>query len=699
MSAASVLGWGSGLFAALERRASGAIEGLVGQVTAEGARHRAVPALPVATAPGRALAPRASTHTDATIARAVLGGGLAIGAYVTVGPVVALSLGVVAGVSAWTYRSLRRSVAAKLETSDQLGFDDSVAFLLGRGAHTRRTLALITVAAVGTTAFALSRYLVLGRAIDVLTGTGQRKARQMARLAGVGLGLTVVQAGFEYVGQSVWRSLSRRLQHQLRLELYDHVQRMELSYFEGRERGALVSVLSEDIAQIDGLFSASWELLRMVANVVLVGGAFMVIAPEIAWLAILPVPVVLYAAARAQHKLAPAYAADAEHQAELSGRVAGFVDGVATIKNFQIEDVARDHLQRMSAGHLAEGAAATRLGSLVTPLMETVIMGGTLLPLAGAGLMLTGPRGAGMYAAVTMLTGQLYWPLSGLGRVVDQLQRSRTSVKRVRDLLAVEPELRTGDRPLSKSTPGRLEVRALSFAYAGGPRVLRELELTIAAGEVIALVGTTGCGKSTLLKLLSRLYEVAPGHLWLDGHDLTDLRVEDVRRAISVVSQDVFLFHASVHDNIAIGKPDATRDEVERAARIAMAHDFIAALPDGYATLLGERGQTLSGGERQRISVARAILKDAPILILDEATSALDASTELAMLDRVLAHYCGRTVVLVTHRLTTARMADRIALLQRGQVTEQGTHEALLAADGTYATLWRLQASDAGELR
>jgi ATP-binding cassette subfamily B protein len=266
------------------------------------------------------------------------------------------------------------------------------------------------------------------------------------------------------------------------------------------------------------------------------------------------------------------------------------------------------------------------------------------------------------------------------------------SVTRVMNLLDTEIAIHPGDRPLPvESVKGEIEFKEVTFAYRDRAPVVENLSFQVRAGQTIAIVGATGSGKSTLDKLLLRLYEVRSGRITLDGIDIQDLQLQDLRRAIALVSQDVFLFHGTVAENIAYGNFDANREQIVAAATIAEAHEFVSQLPQGYDTIVGERGQKLSGGQRQRIAIARAILKDPPILILDEATSAVDNETEAAIarsLDRIIQN---RTTIAIAHRLSTIRHADRIYVMERGRLVEWGTHDELLDRPGIYANLWRVQ--------
>jgi len=311
----------------------------------------------------------------------------------------------------------------------------------------------------------------------------------------------------------------------------------------------------------------------------------------------------------------------------------------------------------------------------------------------GGKLTLDGELNAGAYSVLVFLTQRLLWPLTRLAETVDLFERAMASTRRILNLIEVPVHTRSGSIALPiDQVRGELAFENVSFTYSNGHEVLHGIDLHIAPGETIAVVGQTGSGKSTLMKLLLRFYAPTDGSVKLDGVDLAELQLPDLRAAFGLVSQDVFLFHGSVAENIAYGRGNADMAEIEAAARAAEAHDFIQQLPQGYDTIVGERGQKLSGGQRQRVSIARAVLKDPPVLILDEATSAVDNETEAAIQRSMQVITRGRTTLVVAHRLSTIVNADRIYVLDQGRIAEQGNHAELLSGDGIYTALWRVQA-------
>jgi ATP-binding cassette subfamily B protein len=407
----------------------------------------------------------------------------------------------------------------------------------------------------------------------------------------------------------------------------------------------------------------------------------------------LPMPFIIWGSIAFQGYLAPRYAEVREKVGLLNGQLANNLSGITTIKSFTSEAYEIKRIEKESEAYRQSNRRAIVLSAAFIPLIRVIILlGFTATLLVGGMEVEAGRLSVGNYSVLVFLTQRLLWPLTRLGDTLDQYQRAMASTNRVMNLLDTPIAIPTGNIRLPISTiKGDLAFENVTFAYHQRQPVVRYFSLTIPAGKTIAIVGATGSGKSTLVKLILRFYELQSGKITLDGIELNKLNLKDLRQAIGLVSQDVFLFHGTVAENIAYGTFDATPKQIVIAAKIAEADEFIRELPQGYETIVGERGQKLSGGQRQRIAIARAVLKNPPILILDEATSAVDNETEAAIqrsLERITKN---RTTIAIAHRLSTVRNADCIYVMEQGRMIESGRHEQLLEQNGVYAALWRVQ--------
>ena len=544
---------------------------------------------------------------------------------------------------------------------------------------------------------------LIGMAVDVvangsdslLGGLGIEDPKmQILVIALLTFVIWVLESLFEYLLSVSWRNLAQSIQHDLRIDTYEHLQELDIAYFEERPSGDLMAVLNDDINQLERFLDiGANEVIQLATTVFLIGTAFFIIAPSIAWLAFLPVPIILWGSMRFQKKIEPRYATVRDEAAAINGQLANNIGGIATIKAFTAESREVERVTISSDRYRQANGAAIALSSTFTPLIRIAILIGFTATLVWGGfLAIDGQLNIGLYSVLVFLTQRLLWPLTRLGQTVDLYQRAMASTNRILDVLDAEPTIVDGDDPIDPaSIEGRITFDNVTFSYEPGYEVLSGIDLEVEPFKTTAFVGSTGSGKTTLIKLILRFYDPDSGAVLLDGEKLSDLSQHDIRNAMSLVSQDVFLFHGTVRDNIAYGAPDASNDAVYAAARTAEAHDFIESLPNGYNTIVGERGQKLSGGQRQRLSLARALLTDSPVLILDEATSAVDNETEAAI-QRSLARIAhGRTMVVIAHRLSTIRNADKIYVIDRGTVAESGTHRSLLDHDGIYRSLWNVQ--------
>jgi ATP-binding cassette, subfamily B, bacterial len=551
--------------------------------------------------------------------------------------------------------------------------------------------------------FDLAPPYLIGMAVDVVVKRDQSWIAQFG-LTSIPAQLTLLslltltiwglESLFEFCYDRLWRNLAQTLQHELRLDTYSHLQELELNFFEERSTGGLLSILNDDINQLERfLDSGANELLQFATTVLFVGSTFIILAPGVSLWAMLPIPFILVGSVVYQRRLAPRYADVREKASLVNSRLANNLSGIATIKSFTAEAYERDRVTIESEAYRRSNHRAILLSAAFVPLIRFIILIGFTATLFLGGIAAAnGQISVGTYGFMVFIIQRLLWPFTRLGQTMDQYQRAMASVNRVMNLLDTPVAIPTGDRPLPLHTvKGEVRLENITFAYQGRSNALEQLSLVIPAGQTIGIVGATGSGKSTLVKLLLRFYEIQAGQILLDGIDIRQLRLHDLRRCIGWVSQDVFLFHGTVAENIAYGSFDATRAQVMEAAKSAEADDFIRQLPQGYDTIVGERGQKLSGGQRQRLAIARALLKDPPILILDEATSAVDNETEAAIQKSLQYITQNRTTIAIAHRLSTIRHAHCIYVMEAGKIVESGTHETLLAKAGIYASLWQVQ--------
>jgi ATP-binding cassette subfamily B protein len=518
----------------------------------------------------------------------------------------------------------------------------------------------------------------------------------------------VIWAGeslFQYLYALKWRNLAQNIQHDIRLDAYDHTQRLDMAFFEERSSGGLMAVLNDDVNQLERFLDVGAnEILQLITTIIVIGAIFIVIAPEIAWMTILPMPIIIWGSIRFQKRLEPRYARMREQVGILNSQLSNNLGGIATIKSFTAEahELARVGVE--SNEYRNRNREAIALSAAFVPLIRMVIMAGFIaIMVAGGRMVIMGNLDVGAYSVLIFMTQRLLWPLTSLGQTLDLYQRAMASTSRIMELLDTKSHVNSGNEHVpAAEVKGEIVLEDVSFTYGpvdeNGrspikyPTIINDLSLRIAAGQTAAIVGSTGAGKTTLMKLLLRFYDISEGHIRLDGHNLRDLQIDDLRQSIGFVSQDVFLFHGTVYENICYGTFDASMEQIIEAAKLAEAHEFIMALPQGYDTIVGERGQKLSGGQRQRISIARAILKDPPVLVLDEATSSVDNETEAAIQRSLERLAVGRTTIVIAHRLSTVRNADVIFVLENGQLKENGRHEELVAHEGgIYAGLWQVQ--------
>ena len=543
--------------------------------------------------------------------------------------------------------------------------------------------------------------ILIGMAIDVVTYQEDSMLAdfgypdpydQFLILVAVTVVVWVLESLFEYWFGVLWRNLAQNAQHELRMDAYEHIQNLEMQWFSGQTTGGLMAIMNDDVNQLERfLDQGANDLLQVATTVVVVGGVMLFLAPEVAIYAILPIPIIVGGSFIFQRRIGVRYAKVRKEVGDLNALLNNNLSGITTIKSFTAEQREVDRVGVASRSYRDANRDAIRLSASFVPLIRMAILFAfTANMLVGGWLALEGSLSIGAYSVIVFITQRLLWPLTRLGQTFDLYQRAMASTDRVLDLLDTPIGLVEGDVELDV-VRGDINFDTVDFSYPDRESVLSGISLNIKAGETVGLVGSTGSGKTTLVGLLLRFHDPLKGNVKLDGNDVTELKLQSLRGSISLVSQNTTLFPGSVRENILYGRPSASEEELIEAAKIAEATNFIDELPKGWETDIGEDGHRLSGGQRQRLAIARAVLKDAPILVFDEATSNVDNETEAALQRSIERISSDRTTIIIAHRLSTVRNADKIAVLESGQITELGTHENLVDSGGLYSRLWSVQ--------
>jgi ATP-binding cassette subfamily B protein len=518
------------------------------------------------------------------------------------------------------------------------------------------------------------------------------------------LAITALGAAGSFVQKYLSTTVGQQITQDLRQTIYHHVQGLSLPFFETRRTGDLVVRMTSDVDAAQSFFSTA--LLGIAMDVLTLGGMLAVML-YLDWrftlLGLAVAPLLFAVVYRRSHRIKQAAREVKEREAGLASIVQETVAAVRTVRAFAREAHEEARLDREGRAAMQAALRARRIKAALPPIVDLIVAAGTgVVMLVGVRLVLEGRITSGTLIVFVLYLGKLYKPMKNLARMTDTVSKSAVAFERIRELLATTSTV--ADAPDARPAPrfrGDVEFRDVTFGYASGSPVLQGVTLAAAAGQRVAIVGATGGGKSTLLALLLRLYEPSAGSIRIDGTDIRRVTARSLRDQISLVPQDPVLFHATVAENIAYGRPGATRDDVIRAARQANAHEFIARMRRGYDTLVGERGETLSGGQRQRIAIARAVIREAPILLLDEPSAALDPESEALVFDALSRLMDRCTSITVAHRLATVQRAQVVAVLDRGVIAACGTHDRLLATYPGYSRLFALplHEDDADERR
>jgi ATP-binding cassette subfamily B protein len=557
-------------------------------------------------------------------------------------------------------------------------------------------LVATVVAMVLLVALDLTGPLIVRRLIEaVQAGMDSHSVGLAARLALILLGVYLLKAGLQFVSSYEGHVAGWGVVADARRHIYEHVQRLSLRFYEDQQTGQLMSRVINDTNLFESLIAHAIPGVMVNALTLFgVGAILTVLNWKLMLLTLVPMPLVIVAMRTFAKYVRPAFRDRQKELGRLNASINDNFSGIREIKAFTREESEVERVTAVIISYRDSMLRALRLMATFSPFIEfTSSLGYIVVVYFGGILAFRQVLPIADLVAFFLYLNMFYQPVRNLSGIWEQIQEALAGADRVAELLKEEPEVleQEGAAALSERAKGHLVFNDVCFRYTDEDPVLEHVNLDIPAGNVVALVGPTGVGKSTLASLIPRFYDVRSGSITLDGRDIREITLKSLREQISIVLQDVFLFHGTVRDNILFGRPDASDEEIIRAAKVANAHEFIEQLPNGYDTLIGERGVKLSGGQKQRISIARALLKNAPILILDEATSSVDTETELLIqqaLERLMA---GRTTIIIAHRLSTIRNADQIVVLAGNGIAEQGTHEQLMARDGLYRRLCEIQ--------
>lgn len=567
-----------------------------------------------------------------------------------------------------------------------------------RGKVVGRTLLNNIIATAVPFSMGLLAVAILSGGFPFLAKLGLKKPlHQVVLFAGIFFIVQLGESVSEHKCKKEWQFYATEIEHNLRVKTFAHIESLDMAYLENQSTGQLMSLVHDDSTKIRYfLETVPHSFIDKSASFVVVGAFLMWISP-ISFVLSLVTPPLFFVLFRHYHKkIAGQYQFQGQQEGYIRHMLTNTLSGLPTIKSFTSEEYEKQRLT--ASGHALRTSTndAFILSSYYAGLTKYAMVAGVILPMVYTGtLLMAGKVSMTTFMLQNFMTPKLINTMAGLDREYDLYQNAVAAARRLSAVHNIQPQILNGNHRLVKeSVRGDLFFERISFNYPSSGQLFKEFELHISANSSTAIVGTTGSGKTTLIKLLLRFYDIKAGRILLDGTDISLIDVTDLRNAIGLVSQEVFLFYGTVYENILYGRPDASQQEVFEAARAAEALDFIQDLPDGFDTVIGELGQKLSGGQRQRISIARAVLKNPPILILDEATAFVDNETETALQRSLHNISKDRTLIIIAHRLSTVRHADCIYVIENGQISEYGTHNQLVSLDGTYASLWKLQTGE-----
>jgi len=535
----------------------------------------------------------------------------------------------------------------------------------------------------------------------ILSWTGQDKLSVIRFAALAVLAIAAMGAVCSYVEKYITTSVGQWVMHDLRRTLYSHIQRLSLAYHDHKQTGDLISRVTSDIDAIQS-FIASGLLGALINSLTLVGmlGVMLYLNWRFTLIALSVAPLLFFVVYTYTRRIKKASREVRKKEGEIVSVIQEVISSIRVVKAFAREEYEQRRLEEESLEGVEIALRARGLKAKLAPMVEIIVAAGTCLVLwFGARMVLSGSLSAGSLVLFIFYLGKMYKPMQELSKMTDSYSKAAVGYERIREVVDTDGVLR--DLPGARRAPrfrGQIELEDVSFSYEPNAPVLTNINLRIEPGQMAALVGPTGAGKTTIVSLIPRFYDPTSGAVKIDGYDVRRLKQQSLRQQISFVLQETVLFRASIWYNIAYGRPEASRADILRAAELANASEFIDKMPEGYDTIVGERGVTLSGGQRQRIAIARAIIRDTPILVLDEASSGLDSASEKLVFDALDRLMQGKTSIVIAHRLSTVQRADVIFVVQDGTIVEQGKHDELMRLGGLYAELYHIQfRSDAAD--